>query len=243
MKKIKLIALFAALIAGFGIYQLLREISKPQETPRTTVVVASVDIRENTLITADMVELRPVATEALLPNYVRDLDSVVGMVLSSNVYAGEQIVTNRLVRMGENDSQSNTLAYVVEPGMRAISISVNQVSGVSHLIKPGNMVDLIVNYAYEEETEGAQQTKTVTASRMMIQNKRVLAVGSTLSKEGEPEYITLTLEVTPQEAVEISYAEYTSSIRVLLRSSLDTQNVDSREINLEDLREKAGAGK
>ena len=127
--------------------------------------------------------------------------------------------------------------------MRAISISVNQVSGVSHLIKPGNMVDLIVNYAYEEETEGAQQTKTVTASRMMIQNKRVLAVGSTLSKEGEPEYITLTLEVTPQEAVEISYAEYTSSIRVLLRSSLDTQNVDSREINLEDLREKAGAGK
>lgn len=245
MKKIKLIALFAALIAALGIYQFLKEAGKPQETPRTQVVVAAVDIPENTLITAEMVRLQPVATEALLANHVKDINSVVGMVLSSDVYAGEQIVTNRLVRTGEVD-KNDTLAYVVEPGMRAITVSAGQASGISNMVKPGNHVDLVLNYSYEEEvesTDGVEAEKekvTVVASRTLIQDVEVLAVDAVMSRDGSAEYATVTLQVSPEDAVKISFADYIGSIRLILRSSLDGEQTAGTEFDMDTLRGSKG---
>lgn len=240
MKKIKLIALFAALIAALGIYQFLKETGKPQETPRTPVVVAAVDIPENTRITPEMVCLQPVATEALLANHVKDISSVVGMVLSSDVYAGEQIVTNRLVRTGEAD-KSDTLAYVVKPGMRAITVSAGQATGIANMVKPGNRVDLLLNYSYEEAVADTENTRTVTASRTLIQDVEVLAVDAVLSRDGSTQYDTVTLQVTPEDAVTVSYADFIGSIRLILRSSLDNEQTKDFEIDMSHIAGK-GAG-
>jgi Flp pilus assembly protein CpaB len=58
MKKIKIVALFLALItAGVLFWYLSRTGDKPVEPPKTDVVVALCDIPENTVITADMVGL------------------------------------------------------------------------------------------------------------------------------------------------------------------------------------------
>ena len=62
MKKIKLIALAAAVIVALCVYLFLKEAGKPQEVPHTEVVVAAADIPENTKITAEMVALQSVAT-------------------------------------------------------------------------------------------------------------------------------------------------------------------------------------
>ena len=241
MKKIKIIALAAALVAALALYQLLKEISKPQETPRTDVVVAAVDIPENTEITADMVMLSPVATEALLPNVMKDPESVIGMVLSSDVYAGEQIVSERLVRMGETESRSNTLAYVIEPGMRAVTINVTPSTGGGNLVKPGNHVDVIMNYAYPEKSTNGQDDVKVEASRLLLQDVQVLAVDAILSKDGATAegYTTITLMVTPEQVTEVSFAEYTANLRVVLRSALDEGTVPEKEIILDTIRGEA----
>lgn len=236
MKKVKLIALIAALIAGVGIYFFLKEVSKPQEIPHTPVVVAAVDIPENTKITAEMVELRPVVDEALANDHLLDVDSVIGLVTSSEIYAGEQVVSDRLVRMGELDDASDTLSYIVESGMRAMTISVNATTGMENLIKPGNRVDLIVYYTYEDEDE---ENKKIPASMTLVQNKKVLAVGSELSKNGASEYSTITLEMTPEETVLVSYAESSGSIRVVLRSPLDKEEATTGEVDMNVLREGA----
>jgi len=254
MKKIKLIALIAALIAGLGIYEFLKEIGKPIETPRTQVVVAAVDIRENTMITADMIMTAAVATEALLPNHICDTEEVIGKVLSSDVYAGEQIVTNRLVRVGAESEENKTLAYKVDDGMRAITINVGAASGVANMVKPGNRVDLVMNYSYEEEVENDgeaasanaetgseevktdKETKNVVESRMLVQNVKVLAVGAELSKDGLEEYTTVTLQTTPEEAVTLSFAEYTANLRLILRSNLDQEVQEELVVNLDRIR-------
>lgn len=234
MKKIQLIALLAALIAGLGLYQFLRELGKPQETPRTAVVVAAVDIPENTAITPEMIMLQPIANEALLENHIRSPESVVGMVLSSDVYAGEQIVTNRLVQVGEA-GESSTLAYVVQPGMRAVTIAVNATTGLSGMIRPGNRVDLISNYAYDETIPGTTDTRTVLASRTLLQNVEVLAVGSALGRDVSPEYATVTLMTTPEDAVKLSFAEFAGAVRVVLRSSVDGDISGDTEFDLDKL--------
>ena len=68
MKKLKLAALFAAVLVGLGLYRFLQELKTPQEAPHTTVVVAAVDIPENTQITADMVTQRSISDDSLLEN-------------------------------------------------------------------------------------------------------------------------------------------------------------------------------
>ena len=252
MKKIKLIALIAAVIAALGLYQFLREIGKPAETPRTEVVVAAVDIPENTLITPEMVMLMQVATEALLPGHICELDSAVGMVLSSDVYAGEQILSNRLVRVGTEVDESSTLAYKVDDGMRAVTISVGATSGLSNMIKPGNRVDIVMNYSYEREVEDDDaeaeptpeeqkaeeepETEMISASRLLLQNLKVLAVGATLSKDGAAEYTTVTLQTTPEDALTLSFAEYTANLRLVLRSSLDNEILEEIEVDLDMIR-------
>ena len=236
MKKLKLIALFAALIAALAIYQYLKELAKPVETPRTGVVVAAVDIPENTLITPEMVQLRPVATEALLEGCLQETESVVGMVLSSDVYAGEQLTSNRLVRVGEAEAKNTTLAYVVADGMRAITLSVNQITGLAGMIRPGNRVDLVMNYTKEQPGPDGQPEKT-PAAQLLLEKLEVLAVDSVLSRDGSTEYASLTLQVTPEQAVEISLAESNGSLRILLRSSLDDSEAGNLTIELDSITE------
>ena len=110
MKKMKVIALVAALVLGFCVYRYLGILNQPHEEPRTEVVVCNVDIPENTTITADMVSLQAVLTESVLPNAVTDLQSVIGMVMNSDMYAGEQVLSSRLVRLGAADAASDSLA-------------------------------------------------------------------------------------------------------------------------------------
>ena len=242
MKKLKLIALFAAVLVGLGIYQFMKELGKPQETPRTQVVVAQKDIPENTQITADMITLRPVANEALLENHITDPESVIGLVMASDVFAGEQIVSNRLIRRGDADAAANTLSYIVEPGMRAISVSVNAASAAAYLIKPGNHVDLILNYTDElppeDDAENREPTRVPT-SQTLVQDCTVLAVGSTTGKAGSAEFTTVTLQATPEQAVYISFAEYIGNVRLSLRSSLDSESTDDTKVNLDILNNRA----
>lgn len=249
MKKVKLMAIIAAVIAGVGVFFFLQEISKPKEAPHTEVVVALVDIPENTKITEDMVELKSVPDESLLENHMLDIESVVDFVSSGDIFAGEQITKNRLVRTGEVDENNNSLAYVIEDGMRAIAIGVNKVTGIENLIRPGNRVDLIMDYGYKLETEyqssgtasengdAAEDTSVRemgVASTILIQNRKVLASGIELSKDGSTEYITLTLEVTMEEALKINCVDRGASgiIRVVLRSPLDNEILEIPAVNL-----------
>jgi len=220
MKRTRLIALVAAIIAGLALYRFLGVVSQPQAAPTTPVVVAAVDIPENTAVTAEMLEIKKIPTEAVLSDAVLDTKQAVGMVMSSAVYQGEQILSDRLVAVGTENTDSNTLAYVVQPGMRAVTVAVDAQTGLVTMLKPGNRVDVVVNYA----VPGAGGIEAVPEARILMQNIEVLALDSTLSRAGitsEEGYSSVTLMVTPDQAVQISYAESNCSLQLILRSPLD----------------------
>ena len=236
MKKLKLAALLAAVIVGIGLYQFLQEIKKPQEAPHTTVVVAAVDIPENTQITKEMVTLKSISNDSLLEQYMLDMDSVVGMVMTSDVYAGEQIIRNRLVGVGEEDSATKMLAYAINPDMRAISIFVDQDTGLVNFLKPGNRVDVLANYSREEtrpvlNQENQLEWIQVPTSQLLAQNVSILAVGTAMDKTGAEEYTTVTLEVTLQEAMNINAVSWWGELHLLLRSPLDEKTIEAEIVD------------
>ena len=255
MKKIRIIALLAALVLGFCVYQYLNILNQPAEVPHTNVVVCAVDLPENTTITAEMVQVQSVISEAVAPNAVTDINSVVGMVMNATMYQGEQITANRLVRLGASDATSDSLAYVVQEGMRAITINVAINTGVANMLRPGNFVDVVANYAIPEETEPtdatepqydaygnpvpteAEEPEEIPVTRMLLQNVKVLAVDSTI-QSGMADldgYVTVTLEVQPEQALEVSFMEQNWALRLILRSSIDEEVVEMEEVILDSI--------
>lgn len=179
-----------------------------------------------------MVTLRSISDDSLLDNYMLEIDSVVGMVLTSDVYAGEQIVRDRLIRVGKTDPDRNTLAYALKPGMRAMTIFVDQDTGLVNFLKPGNRVDVLANYSHEDtrpvlNKEDQKEWVQVPTSQILAQNVAILAVGTAMDKNGTEEYTTVTLEVTPQDAQTISAVSWWGNLRLLLRSPLDGEIVQT----------------
>jgi pilus assembly protein CpaB len=158
------------------------------------------------------------------------------MTARSAIVRDEQIVAARLVEVGSADSGS--LAYTVTPGMRAITIGVNDTTGIKSMIRPGDYVDIIAQYQVDEfifNTDGELESKTVPEAKLLLQLKLVLAVDQVMQQSGSAAYTTLTLEVTPEEAVRLSLSESSGLVRAILRSPPDKEMVGDDLISILEL--------
>lgn len=224
MKKVRILALVFAVITGILLYRFLDNVSKPVavEIIKTSVVVAALDIPQNTPITTDMIQLTQVPEESAHNLAVKDISEVVGKVSSSVIIQGEQVLSSKLITPGEGNG---TLAYKINEGMRAITVGVNNLTGLSDMIIPENRVDIIGQYTVEVDVPGEEETKTIDYTTMLLENVRVLAVDAQMTEQdkaaSEEAYVSLTLEVTPLEAMEVSMTEYKGALRAILRSPLD----------------------
>lgn len=224
MKKIKILAFISAVAAAFLLYNYLNKISEPViiQVEKTNVVVASTDIFPNTLITEDMLTVKSIPVEAVHSQSISDKAEVLGNVSSSQIITGEQILSSKLITPGES-ADDGTLAYAIAPGMRAITVAVNYTEGLSNMIMPENMVDIISEYSIEVEVNG--DTKTIDYTVLLLQKVKVLAVDGNMTAAAkaatEENYSSLTLQVTPQQAMEVSMTEYKGQLRAVLRSPLD----------------------
>jgi pilus assembly protein CpaB len=224
MRKIKVLALISAVLVAVLLYNYLNTMSKQTitEISKIGVIVAAVDIDPNIPITADMIKSVEFPDESIHGQSIKDINEVIGKVSTSEIIAGEQVLSSKLVVPGVGNG---TLAYKIKPNMRAITIGVSNTTGLSNMIIPDNRVDIIGQYEVEVDVAGATEKKTIDYTTMLLENVRVLAVGNDLSdadkEASEEEYVTLTLEVTPLQAMEVNMSEYKGALRAILRSPLD----------------------
>ncbi|WP_318506914.1 Flp pilus assembly protein CpaB [Bacillus sp. T3] len=123
---------------------------------------------------------------------------------------------------GENATQSAKTKEMlkISPNKRAISIAVDHVKGVSGLIRPGNIVDVI---AYiPENAEGVSKTE------ILLQEIKVLAVGSKTTADIDPTveltYPSVTVEVTPEQAIAVATVSVKGSLTFMLRKTPDQES-------------------
>lgn len=135
----------------------------------------------------------------------------------------------------------------LKPGTRAITINVDEINSVSHMIEPGNLVDLMLIITPEGETS---TTQTVVP---FLDQIKVLATGQKVTQDDPsvqvaPErrrvsYSNLTLEVTPTQGARLALASELGKIRAVLRNEKDRQQIDYEAVDagnlLEDIRERA----
>ncbi len=159
-------------------------------------------------------------TEADEANYQYDntvkLEEFAGAVVRRQIAVGEPIPPDALMKAGEG----GFLSAVLGAGMRAVSISVNITSGNAGFISPGDKVDLLVTHRIQvggKESGANDQVVTETFAH----NVRVLAVDQTLTNPENKAILakTITVEVTPEQAEQVSVATEMGKISMSLVST------------------------
>lgn len=190
------------------------------------VTVLKKDAKKNQIITKDMLELKSYSSSSILPGTVKDIKDIEGSYTVVDMKAGELLFPDRFTKQFE---EKDYLTRKIQKGNRAVSIAVTYVESVSTIIEPEDKVDVIYS---KKLPDGTFETTT------LLQNIRVLAVGERLtesSKSGtintakdevqantsQSKYATLTLELGPAQAEQITNAEENGDLKFALRSEFE----------------------
>lgn len=108
-----------------------------------------------------------------------------------------------------------TLAAILPDGMRAVSVPVTAVNGVSGFVLPGTMVDVLLT----RQIDGDGAKSTDLRSDVVLQNVQVLAADQSADdKDGKPKVSrTVTLAVTLYDAQRLSIAQQVGTLSLALR--------------------------
>ncbi len=143
-------------------------------------------------------------------------EDLTGWVVRTPFLAGEPIVEGRVISPGDR----GFLAAVLKPGMRAVSITVTPTTDISGFVFPGDHVDLVLIHHLPQQAGVLNEQDHVArqAAETIEHNLRVLGIDQKVdSKAGEPVVAhTATLEVTEQEAEQITLAEEMGKLSLTL---------------------------
>jgi len=235
MKKVVLFALIAAVVAGALLYFYLGSLEqeKTVEIVYENVLVAAEDIPAYAVITAEMVTVKQVPQGGAHPRAARSAEEAVGYVTEGLIVSGEEILPEKLKQPGQTESG---LSYIVPEGMRAVTVAVDEISGVAGFVQRGDYVDVLAytttTYIPEEPADGTDETTAETTEKtqgttvVAAQNVCVAAVGTTLAggtaaDETQAVYSSITLFLTPEEAMRVVQGAKGGVITIVLRASGD----------------------
>ncbi len=246
-KKVLLLALICGLLTAVAVNYYLQSIRESAANIKTRkVAVAAVRIPMRTLVTADMVALKDVPVDLVHSSAITDTGRVVGTTTRAEIEAGEQILTTKLV---PKDSSGTSLAYSVPLGMRAISVIVNEQTGVSGLLTPGDRVDVFGTL--EGEVSGTNPNAGPVRSvrtYLILQNIEVLAVGKNYTAPGAQQGdkkdqnqggSTVTLAVPADKAQALVLLSDKGKPTLALRSPADKSKEKRLPVDMEQVLKSA----
>jgi len=142
---ILLIGLFLAVVAFVGVILLTNNGNSGTGTPAapttTAIVVAAQDIPLGTTITAPMVTTKDVPIADKPADSFALPAAVIGKIVRTDVTSGGYISTSTF-----SDTASLVdVSQLLDSGLGAVSVQVDQVTGVGTLIKPGDRVDVVLS--------------------------------------------------------------------------------------------------
>jgi len=200
---------------------------KAPELATRTVVVANATLRYgNTLSSSSLREVAwpegavPVGTFAS----ISELLAPGKRIVLSSIEPNEPILSSKITGPG----QKATLSALIQEGMKAVTVRVNDVDGVAGFVLPGDHVDVLVT---------RQIDKTTSNTDVVLQNIRVLAIDQLADDATERPIVAkaVTLEVDTMAAQRLSLAGSVGALSLALRKAGELAVEGTRRVSLLDL--------
>ena len=194
------------------------------ERSRVGVLVATSDLAPGTRLRPEQTRWQDWPESGVAAEYLVEgrhtVEEVAGAVVRFPMVAGQPLIRSMLIQPGERGS----LAAVVQGGMRAVTVPIDETSGHAGLVVPGDHVDVILtqkNIRGPADPVGAGRT----VSETVLGNVRVIATGRRLSGLGTEDASaaqsvrTATLEVTPEDAQRVALVSELGKLSLSLRGT------------------------
>ena len=231
-----ILAAMGAMLAAIVVFSAIRKReSEVQRAMAQTVqiVVAATDIPLGTKLEPDSVKLVRWSRDSVPQGGFTDPQAIADTFAKTQFEANEPIVASKLF-MGEKTS--GVMPLLIPPGMRAMSVPVDEVSDIAGFVAPHTRVDILVAVAGTGPGEPS-------FSRIVLQNIEVIAVAQEIEHvKDQPEVVkVVTLLVTPIDAEKLTLASREGLLRLAMRNYSDAKIVATRGIGLPDLLHEGGA--
>jgi len=226
-KKFLLFALLLAAITTFMVYTYMKSVENKakSEEEKHPVIVAKVNIPTKTILQDTMLEIKEIPIQYIPQGVVSKIEDAKGKVLVINAMPGQMIFEKDL----KAKEASLGLSFIIPADKRAVSVQVNSAAGIAGLIKPGDMVDILVTLPAQEKTITVLQNVQVLAinqqTEMKEQKKEANAGGSAI----------VTFALSLKDAEKLVLAENKGPLQLLLRSVQDSKNVKTKGTGLRNI--------
>jgi len=221
------LAVVLAGAASFGVFRAIqnRPVVRVPIAERFTVVAAGT-IPVGTVLTPELVRVAAWPADAPIAGGFAKPEEVVGRGVTVGLVENEPIVESKLAQKG----QGGGLSPLITPGMRALSVRVNDVINVAGWVLSGSRVDVIVTIKPGQET----------LSRTVLSNVQVIGAGPDIdpqkSREGKAINTNIvTLLLTPADGEKLTLAMNQGSITLALRNPLDMAATETTGVRVSSL--------
>ena len=229
MARMRVFMVFALAIAAggtlaFGTYNFMH--NQPARTvsiPTRPVVVAAADLDIGAELRREDIRIIDWPINAVPANAISDPKDVIGRGIVLPMIQNEPILPMKLSSTGAGAG----LPPAIPPGLRALSVRVNEVIGVAGYVLPGTRVDVVV------VLNPTDQHRDIM-SKVILTNVQVLAAGTKIDREtdkNKPVAVSVvTLLVDPEESERLTLAASEGKIQLALRNPLDKATPATRGI-------------
>src|SRR5712692_11850563 len=216
--RVFLVLVLAVTVGGafaLATYNYVQKIpAKTVTIPTKPVVVAAADLDIGVELGRDEIRVIQWPANALPATAIGDPNDVIGRGLILPVIENEPILPNKLA----SKEAGAGLPPAIPPGLRAVSVRVNEVIGVAGYVLPGTRVDVVATVSPTDQ-------KQDMTSKVILTNVQVLAAGTKIERDAhdnKPMPVSVvTLLVDPEESERLTLAANEGKIQLALRNPLD----------------------
>ena len=230
-----LLLIFALLSGGLAAYMATgwlktktRQAQSQAHVNLMPVVVAAKDIVPGSVLNNELLKVVQWPKDYAIPGVATEMPSLDGRVTRYPLFPGEVILENKLAPKGTPGG----MAGIIRNDRRALTIRVDEASGVAGFIMPGNRVDVLL-------TMDRNEFKDDPITQTVLQNLLVLGKGQDIEqqKSGEkPKVVTtVTLEVTPGEGERLALAAKEGNVSLALRGWTENVSVPTTGVRTSTL--------
>src|SRR5580704_5986423 len=222
-----LLVAFLALTAGgvlaMATYNYTQKPARIVTIPTRAVIVAASDLDVGAELKAEDLHVIDWPANAVPKDSFATSAELIGRGLIYPVIQNEPILPNKLAAVGAGAG----LPPAIPPGLRAVSVRVNEVIGVAGYVLPGTRVDVVATVSPTDQ-------KADMTSKVILTNVQVLAAGTKIERDTEknkPMPVTVvTLLVNPDESERLTLASSEGKIQLALRNPLDTATISTHGV-------------
>jgi pilus assembly protein CpaB len=195
------------------------------QAPEAFVVAAAHALPTGARLTASDVKLIAWPAGAIVPGSFSKVEDVVDRGVLAPVLENEPLTATKVAAVGAGAG----LPPTIPPGMRAISVRVNDVVGVAGFVTPGNRVDVFVTLRRND----------TGMTRVVVSNVQVLTAGTKYEQDqtkGEAiPTAVVTLLLSPEDSEKVVLASTEGQIMLALRNPLDVDQTKTPGTRLASL--------